>query len=297
MIGTLDYMSPEQMVGGEMTPASDIYTLGVVIYELITGRTPFPTAQTPTALLAAVLTQTPDPLSRHADVPGALDPILARCLERDPQRRYTEVGALAEALGEVAAESQRSASASAARPKSDARPTSAPLPRLAPVDLEEVTPSNEPTRVVAPLHVQDAARTGEATRIDVRVSGSSQPVLDARGPRIRPGALAGASPQVWPAESVIHAKGSHHEIDAGGPKPMLDGRGSQPMIDVAAWRRREPSTAPPPGPAPYGYLQPSRPPHSDALARAAARTQLLRRALFWVLLFLASMAITLIVTR
>src|ERR1044071_221745 len=57
MIGTVDYMSPEHMGGGELTPASDIYTLGVVLYEMIAGRTPFADAQTATAILAAVLTR------------------------------------------------------------------------------------------------------------------------------------------------------------------------------------------------------------------------------------------------
>ncbi|MEO7730061.1 MAG: serine/threonine-protein kinase, partial [Kofleriaceae bacterium] len=80
MIGTIDYMSPEQMVGGEMTPQSDIYTLGILIYEMISGRTPFAEFQTPTAILAAVLTQAPAPLSTYADVPPALDHIVARCL-------------------------------------------------------------------------------------------------------------------------------------------------------------------------------------------------------------------------
>src|SRR5215831_17637507 len=79
MIGTVDYMSPEQMVGGELTPASDIYTLGVVLYEMIAGRTPFADAQTATAILAAVLTRAPEPLSTYARVPVLLDRIVARC--------------------------------------------------------------------------------------------------------------------------------------------------------------------------------------------------------------------------
>ncbi|HWU88026.1 MAG TPA: serine/threonine-protein kinase, partial [Kofleriaceae bacterium] len=51
MIGTIDYMSPEQMVGGEITGASDLYTLGIVIYEMIAGRRPFPEAPTPASAL------------------------------------------------------------------------------------------------------------------------------------------------------------------------------------------------------------------------------------------------------
>src|SRR6185436_14795487 len=65
------------------------------------GRTPFPDAQSATAILAAVLTRTADPLSRHADVPLELDRIVARCLAREPQGRFGDVGELDEALAEV----------------------------------------------------------------------------------------------------------------------------------------------------------------------------------------------------
>src|SRR5262249_49333991 len=63
MIGTLDYMSPEQMVGGECTATSDIYTLGVVMYEMIAGKRPFHDVNSAAAALAAALTTTPERLS------------------------------------------------------------------------------------------------------------------------------------------------------------------------------------------------------------------------------------------
>jgi serine/threonine protein kinase len=98
MIGTVDYMSPEQMVGGEVTACSDIYTLGVVMYEMISGRTPFAGAEGPTALLAARLTKTPVRLTQYAPVPTELDHILMRCLERDPENRFGDVDELVDAL-------------------------------------------------------------------------------------------------------------------------------------------------------------------------------------------------------
>jgi serine/threonine-protein kinase len=103
MIGTIDYMSPEQMIGGELTGRSDIFALGVVIYQMVSGRTPFGDAVSPTAILASVLTQTPELLSRHASVPVLLDQVVARCIERDPDHRFGDVGELARALAEVAA--------------------------------------------------------------------------------------------------------------------------------------------------------------------------------------------------
>jgi eukaryotic-like serine/threonine-protein kinase len=101
MIGTFDYMSPEQILGGQCTTASDIYTLGVVMYEVIAGRRPFADAPG-TALVAALLTQRPPPLSRWSHVPPDLDRIVMRCLEREPQDRHVDVGALAIELAQLA---------------------------------------------------------------------------------------------------------------------------------------------------------------------------------------------------
>jgi len=101
MIGTLDYMSPEQMVGGVCTPASDIYTLGVVMYEMIAGRKPFDDANSAAAALAAVLTTTPTRLSLQAVVPADVDRIVMHCLERHHTDRYQSAAALAAALDEV----------------------------------------------------------------------------------------------------------------------------------------------------------------------------------------------------
>jgi serine/threonine protein kinase len=87
MIGTLDYMAPEQMVGGEVSGRTDVYTLGVVIYEMIAGVRPFPEARSASAALAAMLTTTPPALSTHARIPAELERIVMRCLQRDARHR------------------------------------------------------------------------------------------------------------------------------------------------------------------------------------------------------------------
>ena len=103
MIGTLDYMSPEQMVGGTCTGQSDIYTLGILTYEMIAGVRPFAEAQSAAAALAAILRTVPPPLSKRTPVPEDLDRILARCLERDPLQRYATVAELAGELDQLIA--------------------------------------------------------------------------------------------------------------------------------------------------------------------------------------------------
>jgi serine/threonine-protein kinase len=102
MIGTFDYMAPEQLVGGQCTPATDIYTLAVVMYEAICGQRPFGDVTTPTAMLAAVLTRTPPQLACRATIPMELDRIVMRCLSREPKDRYASVADLARALDAVA---------------------------------------------------------------------------------------------------------------------------------------------------------------------------------------------------
>jgi len=101
MIGTFDYMSPEQILGGQCTTASDIYTLGVVMYEVICGRRPYADTHS-TALVAALLTQDPPRLAEWVHVPPELDRIVMRCLAREPQDRYRDVGALAIELAALA---------------------------------------------------------------------------------------------------------------------------------------------------------------------------------------------------
>jgi serine/threonine protein kinase len=98
MIGTLDYMSPEQMVGGQTTGQTDIYTLGIVMYEMITGARPFAEMPSAAATLAAMLKNTPMPLSMRMPVPESIDRIVMRCLEREAIDRYEDVDELGREL-------------------------------------------------------------------------------------------------------------------------------------------------------------------------------------------------------
>jgi serine/threonine protein kinase len=105
MVGTFDYMPPEQMVG-TCVPQSDVFTLGVVMYEMISGKRPFGNVASPAAMLAAVLGSTPQPL---AGVPPLLAALVARCLSREPDERYSTAVELAAALAAVADRSEHEA--------------------------------------------------------------------------------------------------------------------------------------------------------------------------------------------
>jgi serine/threonine-protein kinase len=101
MIGTIDYMSPEQILGGQPDGRSDIFTLGILLFEMIAGRRPFADSTTPTSMLAALLTQTPPRLSTFVPVPAALDKIVARCLLREVNDRFADVGELSDDIDRV----------------------------------------------------------------------------------------------------------------------------------------------------------------------------------------------------
>jgi serine/threonine-protein kinase len=233
MIGTVDYMSPEQMLGGELTPASDIYTLGVVIYEMITGKTPFADASPATAILAAVLTRTPELLSSHVPVPARLDAIIARCLEREPQDRYPDVADLAGAFAQVAATGRSS-------------------PAVPAADFEQTV------------------LTTEATRIDVRVTESPGPVLDARGARGRlPDAFEEAPAELPPPPA------------RGFPPPY-----AEPPMLVAVPPM---PISPPVRPATYT------PPSYDMTA-ATSYDKMVRR-IIWIALLVAGIVAVVIATR
>jgi formylglycine-generating enzyme required for sulfatase activity/dienelactone hydrolase len=102
-LGTLPYMAPEQIGGGDVHPSADVFSLGVVMYEMLTGRRPF-TGANASEIVAAILTRTPEPLR---DVPRALESIINKSLAKNPKDRYPSASELLEDLKRVGAPSAR----------------------------------------------------------------------------------------------------------------------------------------------------------------------------------------------
>ncbi len=102
LIGTPEYMAPEQIEGKDVDHRADIYSLGIILFEMITGRVPF---QGNTPLSVAMMQKTarpPDPRDLNVQTPEALSAVIAKCLEKDQAERYQRIEALAAALHDIA---------------------------------------------------------------------------------------------------------------------------------------------------------------------------------------------------
>ena len=105
IVGSVPYMSPEQAEGRLLDARSDIFSFGVVLYEMLSGRKPFQGA-THVATISAILKESPKPLSELApEIPRELERLVDRCMRKDPERRWQSMRDLRVALLELKEES------------------------------------------------------------------------------------------------------------------------------------------------------------------------------------------------
>jgi serine/threonine protein kinase/tetratricopeptide (TPR) repeat protein len=106
VMGTVPYMSPEQVRGQEVDSRSDIFSLGTLLYELATGRRPFDGATQPD-LASAILRDRPRPAGEvRPGLPGRLGAVIARCQEKDPDHRYPNVLEVRDELRQIRRETE-----------------------------------------------------------------------------------------------------------------------------------------------------------------------------------------------
>jgi len=101
IVGTPHYMSPEQVQGKQLDPRSDVYSMGVLIYEMLAGRKPFLSSSL-TGVLTAHIMEAPQPLIElRPEIGREINAIVMRCLAKDPKDRYKDAGVLLQDLDQV----------------------------------------------------------------------------------------------------------------------------------------------------------------------------------------------------
>jgi eukaryotic-like serine/threonine-protein kinase len=222
-IGTLQSMSPEQLHGDSLTPASDLFSLGVVLYQSLTGHMPYP-GTTPEAVSAAHAAESVAPPSTLVrDLPHRLDAVLLQSLRREPGGRFHSAGAMSRALEVVATDAAgsddetrvvRTASAGRAPEHSPAAgyvppavpdrppaPAPAPTPAAKPPSRQRARPHPPGWRRRAWSALGMLAMLGAAALVVVLVV---LPLLDLRGDA-GSGDLPSSEPTAPPASAPIDA--------------------------------------------------------------------------------------------
>jgi hypothetical protein len=103
IMGTLDYMAPEQFTGGTTDARTDVYALGCVLYQSLSGSVPFPTEGAPAKLFAHTNAERPSLLEAVPDAPPALDRVLQKAMAKEPEDRYRSAGELGAAAAAAVA--------------------------------------------------------------------------------------------------------------------------------------------------------------------------------------------------
>ena len=175
VMGTPAYMSPEQCQGGAVDGRSDIYSLGVVLYEVATGYLPFQAASVSEAIYKHVFVAPPPPRQVRPDLPQTLEDIILRCLAKKPEGRFANGADLARALRGVigAPEITTMAPIHPNQPKAAPTPATPPAPATA---LEAPNAGGTPPPAVQPLGgyssfprirvMDDGGRTLQVVEVD-----------------------------------------------------------------------------------------------------------------------------------
>ena len=158
-VGTLDYMAPEQLQGGPVDARADVYSLGAVLYQALTGEVPFPRDTEPAKMLAHMTDRPTSVLVRASDLPPQLDEVIGRAMAKEAGERYPSAGDLCRAAsaaveGRSTDQPERTVATGAAAPAEAAEEltaASATAPGVEPATKDEPPATRKlapPTRAI-----------------------------------------------------------------------------------------------------------------------------------------------------
>ena len=155
-VGTLDYIAPEQLAGKGVDARADVYSLGCVLFEALTGQVPYPREEEPAKMWAHMGEPPPPVSSVRPDLPAQFDEVVTRAMAKDPDERFPSAGDLGRAA-RAAAEAratphpERSVATGQAAPSGAAPPPVVSIPQDAPTAMPTVTPVPPPPPTGPPI--------------------------------------------------------------------------------------------------------------------------------------------------
>jgi serine/threonine-protein kinase len=201
VMGTSNYLSPEQASGKPVTAATDVYSLGVVLYELLTAEVPFPGENFVAVAMRHLNDAPPSLLERRPDAPVRLAAAIDRMLEKDPERRFASMGAVASELRRC-------------------------LDELDSFDTERTVIAPSPVQASAPQRTRTAGRTRRrpllyallALVAAAAIAGGAVELSRSPGPHGASAAGGGGAPVTLAGLTGYDPQGTGGEHDGDAPK-------------------------------------------------------------------------------
>ena len=272
VLGTPYYMSPEQIAGKKVDGRADLFSLGVTLYELLTGERPWKGGESIGTLLFQITSDpNPDPAAIRPDLPAGIKAVLDKALKKNPEERFQTGEEMAEAIKAVM--DGKAPQPAAARPKAAApavQPASVSLPAQAPA----AAPVRSAPAAAQPVQIKPAAlsarqpapakQPAQAPSVSVRQltpaqakpAAAANPALKPAAAQPKPLTQAAPAPQVKPA-----AAPAKRPAPAAAPKPAQVPAGIE-LAPRAGLELTMKAEAPKPGPEPAA----SGPASTDAAA-------------------------------
>jgi serine/threonine-protein kinase len=239
LLGTFGYIAPEQLQGRPHSTASDVYSFGLVWFEMLTGELPFESPSSPVGgAIARLQGAAPAPSSKNPLVPSDLDAIVLRCLRRSPKDRFGTAREVLDAVDALEARARTTSQRRRFLPLSVAALLGAIAAYIAAVPANhQLAAVSLPAAAVAP---RDVAPTAPAPTPSPSPSPSPSPLLAGRSPS------APSAPRTAQAEKPMRPTGSR-----GGPRPRP---AEEPIAHEAPTSISQPSPSGPTSTAPAAAM-------------------------------------------